>query len=88
MKMYINGSWVDRAETMPVYNPFDQSVIDTVPRATAADVDTAISSAVRGAEVMAKLPAFERYSILRRTADIMAERVEDLRAGSRRPPGP
>ena len=78
MRMYINGSWVDRAETMPVYNPFDQSVIDTVPRGTAADVDAAISSAVRGAEVMAKMPAFERYSILRRTADIMAERVEDL----------
>ena len=78
MRMYINGNWVDKAETMPVYNPFDQTVIDTVPRADAADVDAAISSAVRGAQVMAKMPAFERYSILRRTADIMAERVEDL----------
>ena len=78
MKMYIAGNWVDRAETMPIYNPFDQSVIDTVPRGTAADVDAAITSAARGAEVMAKLPAFERYSILRRAADIMAERVEDL----------
>jgi acyl-CoA reductase-like NAD-dependent aldehyde dehydrogenase len=78
MKMYINGNWVDRAETMPVRNPFDQSVIDTVPRGTAADVDEAISSAVRGAAVMGKMPAYERYSILRRAADLMAQRSEDL----------
>ena len=65
MKMYINGKWVDRAESMPVLNPFDQSIIDTVPRATAADVEDAITSAARGAEVMTKLPAFERYTILR-----------------------
>ena len=31
MKMYINGEWVDRDEKMAVLNPFDQSVIDTVP---------------------------------------------------------
>ena len=30
MKMYINGEWVDRVNTMPVLNPFDQSIIDTV----------------------------------------------------------
>ena len=78
MKMYINGKWMDKARTIAVLNPFDQSVIDTVPRATPADVDTAIASAVRGAKVMAKMPAHQRYTILRRAADLMAERAEDL----------
>ncbi|PKB64504.1 MAG: aldehyde dehydrogenase [SAR202 cluster bacterium Io17-Chloro-G2] len=78
MKMYINGSWVEKAETMPVFNPFDQSVIDTVPKANASDVDQAIASAVRGAEAMRKLTAYDRYSILRKTADLLAERSEDL----------
>jgi acyl-CoA reductase-like NAD-dependent aldehyde dehydrogenase len=78
MKMYINGEWVDRANTMPVFNPFDQSIIDTVPRATVADVDLAIASAVRGAKVMAKLPSYERYAILNRAAQLMTERMEDL----------
>ena len=78
MKMYINGEWVDRANTMPVFNPFDQSIIDTVPRATVADVDLAIASAVRGAKVMAKLPSYERYAILSRAAQLMTERMEDL----------
>ena len=78
MKMYINGQWIDKAETIPVFNPFDQSLLDTVPRGTAADVELAVTSAVRGAVTMGKLTSFERYSILRRTADIMAERAEDL----------
>ncbi len=78
MRMYINGQWIDKAETIPVLNPFDQSVLDTVPRGTAADVDLAITSAVRGAKAMAKLTAYERYAILHRTAELMAERLEDL----------
>ena len=78
MKMYLSGNWVDRDEKMPVRNPFDQSELDTVPRATAADVDAAVTSAARGAEVMGKMPAYDRYMILRRTADLMAERAEDL----------
>ena len=78
MKMYINCKWVDGAQTTPVLNPFDQSVIDTVPRGTAADVDLAITSAVRGARVIAKLTAYQRYAILRKAADLMAERAEDL----------
>ncbi len=78
MKMYINGSWTDKPATMPVLNPFDQSVIDTVPKANVADVDLAIASAVRGAEAMRKLTAYDRYVILRKTADMLAERAEDL----------
>lgn len=78
MKMYINGKWVEKAQTTPVLNPYDQSVIDTVPKGTTADVDTAIASAVRGAKVMAKMPAHQRYTILHRTADLMAQRAEEL----------
>ncbi len=78
MKMYINGEWVNRAETIEVVNPFDKSVIDTVPRGTAADVDLAIGSAVRGAKAMAKLTSYERYAILNRAAELMNQRAEDL----------
>ena len=34
MKMHVGGAWVDAAETIDVLNPFDGSVVDTVPRAT------------------------------------------------------
>ena len=74
MKMYISGKWVDKSETMPVLNPFDQTVIDTVPRAGRAEVEQAITSAARGAEVMGKMTAYDRYVILRKTADLLGDR--------------
>lgn len=78
MKMFINSEWVDRDEKIEVQNPFDGSVIDTVPKADGADVQAALATAVRGAEVMAAMPAHERYRILHRAAELMAERVEDF----------
>ena len=78
MKMFIAGKWVDRDNRIDVLNPFDGSVIDTVPNGTPADVDAAIASAERGAQIMSSMPAYERYKILHRAGEIMTERVADL----------
>ena len=78
MRMYIGGEWVDRDDKIPVVNPYDNSTIDTVPRGTVADVETAIASAERGAAVMAKLSGYERFAILRKAADLMEERLEEF----------
>ena len=78
MRMYLGGEWIDGDLSSEVFNPYDGSVIDTVPRAGVEDVDAAISSAVRGAEAMARMPAYERFLLLRRTADLLEERMEDL----------
>lgn len=78
MQMYIGGAWVEGGEKIEVHNPFDGSVVDTVPRATAQDVQTALDSAARGARAMAKLTAHQRYEILHRAAELMAARLEDL----------
>jgi len=63
---------------MEVRFPFDNSVVDTVPRADAGDVDAALDAAVSGAKVMAKLPALERSQILAKTSAILAARVAEL----------
>lgn len=78
MKMYVGTDWVDASELIEVINPFDGSVVDTVPKATAADVDRAIVTATRGAEVMASLTGYERSEILRRAGDLILERVDEL----------
>lgn len=78
MKMHIGGQWIDKAETIDVHNPFDGSVIDTVPRATPDDVSSAIATAAEGAQIMRKMPAFERSQLLRKAADIMYERQDEL----------
>ena len=78
MRMYLGGEWVDRDQKIDVMNPYDDTVIDTVPRAGIEDVDAALASAERGAAVMARLSGYERSQILRRAADLMTERAEDL----------
>lgn len=78
MKMYIGGAWVEGKDVIQVHNPFDGSVVDTVPKATPQDVQTAMASAARGAEVMAKLSAYQRYQILHKASEIMTARLEDL----------
>ncbi len=77
MKMYIGGEWTDRDQRADVVNPYDGSVIDTVPRAGIEDVDAAIASAARGAAAMAKIPAYDRFLMLRKAADLLQERVEE-----------
>ena len=78
MRMYVAGQWIDKAQTIPVENPYDRSVIDTVPRADRGDVARALESAVRGARAMAKLSGYDRYQILHKAAQLMAARQEEL----------
>ncbi len=78
MKMYIAGAWTDGQSTMDVRNPFDGSVVDTVPRGTAEDVDRALESAARGARIMAQLTGYERYEILHRVADLIVANADGL----------
>ena len=78
MKNFIAAQWVDKPKKIEVRNPFDNSVIDTVPRADAADLTKALAFAERGAKVMAKLTAYERWKILRKAADLMAARNDEF----------
>ena len=77
MRMYIAGRWTEAQDTIHVLNPFDGSLVDTVPHASPKEVDQALESATRGARIMAELPAYERYSILIKTAGLLRENQED-----------
>jgi glyceraldehyde-3-phosphate dehydrogenase (NADP+) len=76
--MYIAGQWTEAQDTIEVLNPFDGSLVDTVPHAGPKEVDQALESATRGARIMAELPAYERYSTLMKTAGLLRENQEDF----------
>lgn len=78
MRNFIAGNWIDKPTKIEVTNPFDNSVIDTVPKAGADDLEKALAFAERGARVMAKLSSYERWKVLRRAADMIAARNEEL----------
>jgi acyl-CoA reductase-like NAD-dependent aldehyde dehydrogenase len=78
MKMFLAGEWQDRPEKIQVTNPFDESVIDTVPRASEQDVDAALAGAVEGARIMRAMPGYDRFLILRKVSALLAERQEEF----------
>lgn len=78
MKMHVGTGWIDKPETIEVINPYDGSVVDTVPKADLKDVDTAIATAVRGSQRMAQMTSYERYRLLHRAAELMEERMEEF----------
>jgi glyceraldehyde-3-phosphate dehydrogenase (NADP+) len=78
MKMLIGGKAAGAGPEIEVLNPFDGSVIDTVPAATPAEVDEALDVAVKGAEIMSRWPRVERAAVLSKASDILAERSAEL----------
>lgn len=78
MKMLLNGEWVERAARMEVRDPQDDSLVDTVPQANAADMNAAIAAAVCGFERTRRLSVHERRAILTRAADLVAARREEF----------
>jgi len=78
MKMLIAGEWVNAKDAITVENPYDQSVVDTVPRGTTEDMKRAIESAIKGAEIARKMPVHQRMEILYRAAQIVKENLEEF----------
>lgn len=76
--MYIAGQWVSGTRSMPVTNPYDGSVIDTVPLAGPDEVEQTLASSVRGAQAMRKLPGYERARLLRKAGALLEQRNEEF----------
>jgi acyl-CoA reductase-like NAD-dependent aldehyde dehydrogenase len=70
MEHLIDGVWTGASDggKDEVRNPATGELIDTVPRATFADVERAVGAAQSGRRRMARLPAHERAAILMRVA--------------------
>lgn len=80
MKMIINGKQVDSESkvTFDVTNPATGKVIDTVPKATAKDVDAAVTASVAGQKVWEKYPVWKRAEVLYKFLDLVEDNKEDL----------
>ena len=78
MKFYLAGQWQDRDEQISVTNPDNGEVVDTVPSASDADVETAIQSATSAKASMAQLTGYQRFEILRRASELVLQRKTEL----------
>jgi aminomuconate-semialdehyde/2-hydroxymuconate-6-semialdehyde dehydrogenase len=80
VKHYINGEYRSSSETFNVYNPANQQVIAQVAEATEEDVALACTSAREAFEhgPWRTMPVAERCAKIRRMAEIILERREEL----------
>jgi acyl-CoA reductase-like NAD-dependent aldehyde dehydrogenase len=78
MRMLLAGEWVDGSAVREVVNPWSGEIVDTVPSATAEQVETALAAAVEGARSMASTTAYERSEMLNRAATLLEQRLEDF----------
>jgi len=77
-KMYVGGEWVESesGERFDVYSPGDGSLIGSVPKGTAKDVQKAIEAAKRAQKEMAKLSIPARAKLMERANAIATRRLE------------
>ncbi|WP_347551511.1 aldehyde dehydrogenase family protein [Pseudalkalibacillus hwajinpoensis] len=71
--MYLAGEWMTREAKIDVYDPHDQSMICSVPSASAEDMLLAIKEAKLGMKIAAELPVYKRMEILHRAAGYVGE---------------
>jgi len=78
MKMLIDGKWVGRKKEIKVTDPYDDSLIDTVPQADENDVEIALNSALEGFEEIKSLSVYQRAEILYKTVELMKKQQKEI----------
>ena len=80
VQLYIDGQWrpAQGNRTIPVLNPATEEVIGTVAHASKADLDEALAAAEKGFAQWKKVSAFERSKLMRKAADILRSRADDI----------
>src|SRR5215475_9560506 len=82
VSLMIDGAWSKGAggRTIPIINPATEEVIGQVAHAEKSDLDRALAAADKGFRQWRKVSAYERYKIMRKAADLMRQRLDDIAA--------
>jgi len=80
MKMLINGNYVGSlsGETMEVRAPWDNALLDTVPKACEEDIRLAMEGAALAQKKWVQIPTSERAKVILRFIDLVREHFDSL----------
>lgn len=80
MKMIIDGKMVDASDknVMEITNPYDNSLVDTVPSATKEDAETAITAAQEAQKEWKKVSVYKRVELVKNFLKLVDENREEL----------
>ncbi|MBY0383440.1 MAG: NAD-dependent succinate-semialdehyde dehydrogenase [Xanthobacteraceae bacterium] len=78
-QLFIDGNWRDGSKPrLPVLNPATGETIGTLAHADKKDLDEALQAAQRGFEIWRKKGVLDRSKIMRRAADLLRERADQI----------
>ena len=80
VQLHVAGTWrgAKSGETLPILNPATAEEIGRVPKAGPADLDEALEAAERGFHAWRKVSAFERSKVMRKAANLLRERADEI----------
>ena len=80
VQLFIDGQWraSQDGRTLDVVNPATGEQVGTVAHATIADLDLALAAAERGFETWRSTPAYDRYKIMQKAANLLRDRVDNI----------
>lgn len=80
MDMIINGKSVPSSDgqILNVINPATGGIVDTVPSATEEDVKNAVIAAKKAQKIWAKVPVYEKVTIMKKFITLVEENKENL----------
>ncbi len=80
VQLFIDGKWREGAEgkTLPIIDPATEVEIGRLAHATRPDLDAALKAAEKGFETWRNTSVFERYQIMRKAAQLLRERKDDI----------
>ncbi len=78
LALHIDGEWLTSASggSQSVSNPENDSVLGELPLAGIPELDRALASAARGFKIWKRTSAHDRYTLLRKVAQIVRDRHE------------
>ncbi|TDV72162.1 NAD-dependent succinate-semialdehyde dehydrogenase [Pseudomonas sp. LP_7_YM] len=80
VQLYIDGQWraSEDGRTLDVVNPATGDTLGTVAHADIADLDLALAAAERGFQTWRNTPAYDRYKIMQKAANLLRDRVDHI----------
>jgi succinate-semialdehyde dehydrogenase / glutarate-semialdehyde dehydrogenase len=80
LEHYIDGNWVKAsgAKTQEVVNPATSKPIGELGHASKGDLDKALAAADKGFKTWRKVSSYERGKILRKAADLIRSRADEI----------
>src|SRR5476651_1636823 len=80
LKLFIDGKWLngEGRKGEDVINPATGKVLGHLPHASKADLDQALAAAKKGFALWRATSAYDRAKIMRKAADLMRERYDNI----------